>query len=160
MSHSLQKKLIKWWDGSSYSNQKQEGKRFAGTDLPWISLCSSAFPPGASVSLPIPKVNLLITFPQSHVVSVLFLFLPSTLSRFFCRGSAFLQALSMSDSSVKLFINKLVFSVSWHINTVQRGSVSQHSGKSFALLKSCKSPLLLSIAQIKNCLLPSQHSLC
>lgn len=32
--HSLQKKLIKWWDGSSYANQKQEGKRFAGTDLP------------------------------------------------------------------------------------------------------------------------------
>lgn len=72
--HSLQKKLIKWWDSSSYTNQKQEGKRFAGADLPWISLCSSAFPPGTSVSLPIPKVNLLIIFLQSHTVTVVFLF--------------------------------------------------------------------------------------
>ena len=59
----------------------------------------------------------------------------------------------------KLFINKPVFSIQHYINKPLSGSISQHSGKSYALLKSCKSPLLLPIAQIKNTLLPPWHPL-
>jgi len=60
---------------------------------------------------------------------------------------------------MKLFINKPVFSIQHYINKPPSGSVSQHSGKSYALLKNCKSPLLLPIAQIKNTILPPWHPL-
>lgn len=64
-----------------------------------------------------------------------------------------------SQTLMKLFINKPVFSIQRYINKPPCGSVSQHSGKSYAILKNCKSPLLLPIAQIKNTLLPPWHPL-
>lgn len=64
-----------------------------------------------------------------------------------------------SQTLMKLFINKPVFSIQRDINKPLSGSVSQHSGKSYAILKNCKSPLLLPIAQIKNTLLPPPHPL-
>lgn len=64
-----------------------------------------------------------------------------------------------SHTLVKLFINKPVFPIQRYINKPLSGFVSQHSGKSYVLLKNCKSPLLLPIAEIKNTLLPPWHPL-
>lgn len=77
----------------------------------------------------------------------------------FCRPASHLLPAFASSALMKLFINKPVFSI-WHdINKPPSGSVSQHSGKSYAILENCKSPLLLPIAQIKNTLLPPRHPL-